>query len=78
MCFFVGYAVGYKGMICFHRQSRKLIISRHVIYDETMFPYKNVDFTRVQVSDNTQVSSSFGSPVIVTIPVQNMHRDAGS
>lgn len=75
LCFFVGFAMGYKGVICFHRQSRKFIISRHVIHDETLFLYKNVDLARAQVSSNTHTSRSSGSLIVVTIPVQNMHRE---
>lgn len=75
LCFVVGFEMGYKGVICFHKQSRKFIISRHVIHDETLFPYKNVDLRRAQVSSNTHTSKSSGSPIVVTIPIQNMHRE---
>ena len=56
MCFSVGFAMGYNRVICFHRQSRKFIISRHVIHEEALFPYKNVDLTKAQVSRNTHTS----------------------
>lgn len=38
LCVFVGYALGYKGVICFHPQTRKFIISRRVLHDESLFP----------------------------------------
>lgn len=39
-CIFLGYALGYKGVICFSPKHHKLWISRHVIHDETCFPFK--------------------------------------
>ncbi|KAB2608352.1 hypothetical protein D8674_011520 [Pyrus ussuriensis x Pyrus communis] len=33
-----GYALGYKGVICYDQQSKKCIISRHVIFEESIFP----------------------------------------
>lgn len=41
-CVFVGFANGYKGYICFNPASQKFIISRHVFFDETLFPYASV------------------------------------
>lgn len=41
LCVFLGYASGYKGVNCYHLHSRKFIISRHVIHDESHFPCKS-------------------------------------
>lgn len=41
LCVFVGYALGYKGVICYHLQTQKLLISRHVVHDESVFPCKS-------------------------------------
>lgn len=38
-CVFLGYSLGYKGVICFHRGKQRLFISSHVIHDETLFPF---------------------------------------
>lgn len=32
--------MGYKGVICYDLKTKKCIISRHVIHDETIFPFK--------------------------------------
>lgn len=40
MCVFLGYAMGCKVVICNDPQSRKCIISRHVIFEESIFPAK--------------------------------------
>lgn len=36
---FLGYAFGYKGVICYSISQNMLWISRHVIHDETTFPF---------------------------------------
>ena len=38
---FVGYSDKHKGYKCFHPSSRIFFISRHVVFDELFFPYKN-------------------------------------
>uniref|UniRef100_A0A453GJS8 Integrase catalytic domain-containing protein n=1 Tax=Aegilops tauschii subsp. strangulata TaxID=200361 RepID=A0A453GJS8_AEGTS len=36
---FLGYALEHKGYRCFDLATRRVIVSRHVIFDETIFPY---------------------------------------
>jgi histone deacetylase 1/2 len=38
-CVFLGYSNKYKGYLCFHVPTMRLYVSRHVIFDETQFPY---------------------------------------
>jgi hypothetical protein len=38
-CVFLGYPSSHKGYRCLNLVTQKLIISRHVIFDETMFPF---------------------------------------
>ena len=38
---FVGHSEKYKGYKCFHPPSHKFFISRHVVFDETVFPFKS-------------------------------------
>lgn len=38
--FFFGFAMGYKGGICYDIHSRKFIISWHVIHDKDVYPFK--------------------------------------
>ncbi|KAJ4776116.1 hypothetical protein LUZ62_060373 [Rhynchospora pubera] len=40
-CVFLGYATLQKGFRCLHLPTNKIYISRHVVFDETQFPFKN-------------------------------------
>jgi transposase InsO family protein len=39
-CVFLGYPSSHKGYHCLNLVTQKLIISRHVIFDETVFPFR--------------------------------------
>jgi hypothetical protein len=39
LCVFLGYSPHHKGYLCFNRQSNRIIISCHVSFDETSFPF---------------------------------------
>lgn len=38
-CVFLGYALGYKGVFCYSIPQDRLWMSRHVVHDETIFPF---------------------------------------
>jgi hypothetical protein len=40
-CTFVGYSANHKGYKCLDRQSGRVFISRDVVFDESVFPFKN-------------------------------------
>nr|XP_011463643.1 PREDICTED: uncharacterized protein LOC101305369 [Fragaria vesca subsp. vesca] len=42
---FLGYALGYKGVFCYSISQNKLWMSRHVIHDESVFPFHNSKFS---------------------------------
>lgn len=41
LCIFLGYPSHTKGYKCYNPITHKIIISRNVIFDETIFPFKN-------------------------------------
>ena len=42
MCVFLGYASKYKGYLCYDVSNKRLYISRHVVFIEHVFPYKDL------------------------------------
>ncbi|KAM1260029.1 hypothetical protein ACFX2J_039256 [Malus domestica] len=57
-CVFLGYASQYKGYICYEVSKAKFFISRHVIFNETEFPYLSL----LQLSKQNSVSHVPCSP----------------
>ena len=60
-CIFIGYSLCHQGYKCLDLSTGKIYVSRHVIFDETLFPYSK---TTVPVS-----STSVSLPQPVTMPL---------
>ncbi|CAL9026180.1 unnamed protein product [Prunus brigantina] len=65
-CVFMGYAQGYKGVLCFNMLTDKFVVSRHVLHDETVFPFANKMSSSISGSSH---GSSKTTPVLVSIPI---------
>ncbi|KAI5353156.1 hypothetical protein L3X38_006049 [Prunus dulcis] len=66
-CVFMGYSPGYKGVICYNRSTSRFVVSRHVIHDESVFPFKSHSIS----ADSVPVSCSSKPqplPVCVSLP----------
>lgn len=65
MCIFLGYSMGYKRVICYNPKTGKSIISRHIIFDKTMFPSTKVP--RTLTVEQYEVISL--KPISMLIPI---------
>lgn len=73
-CIFLGYSLSHKGYRCLSISSGHLYISRHVVFDESVFPYA----TKSQSSSSPTLSSphsptDFG-PLAAWLPYPSLHR----
>ncbi|KAI0498967.1 hypothetical protein KFK09_019866 [Dendrobium nobile] len=64
LCVFLGYSENYKGYKCFDVSTNKLIISRHVKFDENCFPFSKL--TSNTSTERTQLSPLFLTPTSVS------------
>lgn len=64
-CVFLGYSMGYKGVLCYDLQTQKILISRHVIHNEDIFPFKNHPCSSPAAS--SQTVSAQKSPVAIVM-----------
>ena len=53
-CIFLGYTNKYKGYRCFYPPTRRVYLSRHVVFDEGSFPFIDT-YTGLQHSSPTQM-----------------------
>ncbi|KAL6269518.1 hypothetical protein ACE6H2_026429 [Prunus campanulata] len=71
-CVFLGYAQGYKGVICYNPSTGKLVISRHVLHDETCHPFKRLPADVSQVLSMPSPSTSIRVPFLVSVPTSDI------
>jgi hypothetical protein len=59
-CIFVGYSDQHKGYKCFHPTSKNFFVSRHVVFSESILPYKQNNIT-TNIDHSNHVLSIFDS-----------------
>uniref|UniRef100_A0A251U5K0 Putative ribonuclease H-like domain-containing protein n=1 Tax=Helianthus annuus TaxID=4232 RepID=A0A251U5K0_HELAN len=77
-CVFLGYPPTHRGYKCFNLETKQIIISRHVVFDETTFPFANnispapsYDFLQTTLSPLLWPSVEF--PTVNQPSVQPLH-----
>ena len=58
-CIFIGYSLCHQGYKCLDLSTGKIYVSRHVVFDETLFPYSA---NSVSVNNSNISSSSVSLP----------------
>ena len=62
-CVFVGYNEKYKGYRCFYPLTGKVFISRHVLFDESSFPFADI-YSRFHKSSQSALLKAWRSATI--------------
>ena len=61
LCVFTGYNEKYKGYRCYHPPTGKIFINRHVLFDETKFPFSDIYCGKLSSFDSPLLSAWQGS-----------------
>ncbi|KAM2627715.1 hypothetical protein TB2_001133 [Malus domestica] len=70
-CLFLGYASKYKGFICYDILHDKYYISRHVLFDESEFPYSHLSLKHLVSTNSTSQPVSISSSPSISINREN-------
>ncbi|KAI0505062.1 hypothetical protein KFK09_016019 [Dendrobium nobile] len=70
-CIFLGYSPSHKGYRCFNMATNKILISRHVIFHESIFPYSASATTATSHSDSPTSSPITLLPTSIPIELPN-------
>lgn len=68
MCIFIGYALNRKGYRYLDRAKDRVIISRHVMFDETKIPF----FEEISLQSPDQASILIGSSIPTNVTFNNV------
>jgi hypothetical protein len=55
-CVFIGYSSVYKGYKCLDLTTNRVYISRHVVFDETSFPFKDFKSSSSPITSSPTIS----------------------
>ncbi|KAM2656151.1 hypothetical protein EV1_011694 [Malus domestica] len=74
-CVFIGYAGQYKGYLCLNLLTNKIMVSRHVLFDEFDFPFSNSQLSSSQshnILSQSQVSVHIPGSLPLLVTSQNL------
>jgi hypothetical protein len=66
---FLSYDIKYKGYLCYHVPTLRLFVSRHVIFDETQFPYP--EFSQSSLTAQSSPSSASSTCHVLLVNTEN-------
>jgi hypothetical protein len=69
-CVFIGYPTEHKGYRCYHIPTKRVYISRHVTFDEQVFPFSDPSTPTSPLPDFPHPSPSNIFPGIISRPAQ--------
>ena len=64
LCVFLGYASQSKGYLCYNISSKRLYVSRHVVFNENVFPYKDLVIPTVSSPPLSHCTSPSVFPIV--------------
>jgi histone deacetylase 1/2 len=62
LCVFLGYSLDHKGYRCLDISTNRVIIARHVIFDESSFPFADTTPTASRPPSNLDFLDDFHCP----------------
>jgi len=73
-CLFLGYSKPHTSYICFHPPTGRVYIARHVVFNETMFPFASVSSPPIATSSPTSTPSiPLMSPTLpILVPAESV------
>ncbi|CAL2254016.1 unnamed protein product [Prunus armeniaca] len=71
-CVFMGYLMGYKGVLCYNCTTHRFVISRHVIHDELVYPFKHPSTLHSNIMSSLSPSLSINLPSTRVILSENL------
>lgn len=76
-CIFLGYSMGYKGVICYNPKTRKCIVSRNVLFGEMVYPYIQDSQHNISQQPMDSFTSSHMVRLVVPVPIptQVLHHE---
>jgi histone deacetylase 1/2 len=78
-CIFIGYSIGHQGYKCLDISTNRIFVSRHVVFDENLYPYTapkplnpSSNTTFVMLPSNLNLSSTSSFFFFLEVPLHHL------